>query len=376
MNRSQVIFFVVVLTVVIAIARHNSRTTAITPSSTPSPPHSSALVPASTATPLTAPPAPVPSKTAELSQNQSAELRKVAAKITPAMVLISIFDSSGRLLRNGTGFFVSEDGRLVTSQSVVEGGAHAVAKARDGRIHNISGILASGGTSDVVVLKAQPKKPVAFLRLSKTAPDNDAAIAVIGNPLTGRDPVLAQSKIAKKQSDQNGEFFELSSPVPNELGSAAVNENGEVVGIISQSAKGNALRSATVLNSLLAQIDSGAKVGWQVASLRNPEAPPAEGPPLRKTKIPLAGTEPVGNSRLIYTPAPGYPKTASHSSRPLKGSGRFRITFSRNGEVKDVGILESTRDPALDNAALDALRRWKARPGQEWTANVPVSFQP
>jgi TonB family protein len=377
MNRSQIIFFVAVLAVVIAIARHNSRTTDGTQTSQASPSPSPAVVPAiSTVQPATvAPVAPI--KPAQITQKQSDEFGRVAIKTKPGMVLLSVFDSSGRLLRNGTGFFISGDGKLVTSQSVVEGAAHAVAKTSDGRIHNVSGILTIEGPGDVVVLKAEPKQLVPFLPISKVASEEGAPVAIIGNPLTGRDSLLEQGTISRKQSGLGGDVLELSVPIPNELGSAAVNEKGEVVGIITQTSKGNVLRSATALNSLLPQIDSGAKVGWQVASLRNPTPPPAEGPPPPpKTKVPLAGAQPAGNSRLVYTPAPGYPKTTSHSSRPLKGSGRFRVTFSRNGEVKEVGIVQSTRDPMLDNAALDALRRWKARPGEEWTANVPITFQP
>jgi TonB family protein len=379
MNRSQVIFFFAVLVIVVAIARYNSRSTAVTQNSGSSPPPTWVLIPASPAASPSAASVRAPNAPAQLSQNQSAQFRKVAAQVAPAVILISIFDSSGKLLRNGTGFFISEDGRLVTSRSVVEGGAHAVAKTSDGRIHNVSGVLANGGTLDLVLLKAQPKQPVPFLPLSKNGAGQEAAVAVIGNPLTGRDPLLGQGKISTKRSDQGEEFFELSIPVPNEIGSPAVNENGQVIGVVTQGtrlAAGNVLRSATVLNSLLAQIGPEAKVGWQVAGLSGePAAPPSEGPLARKTKIPLAGPQP-GNSRLIYSPIPGFPKTASHSSRPLKGSGRFRVTFARNGEVKDVGIVESTRNPVLDNAALDALRQWKARPGQEWTANVPITFQP
>jgi len=201
MNRSQVIFFFAVLVIVVSIARYNSRPTAVTQNSGSSPPPTSVLIPASPAASPSAASASVrtPNAPAQLSQNQSAQFRKVAAQVAPATVLISIFNSSGKLLRNGTGFFISEDGRLVTSRSVVEGGAHAVAKTSDGRIHNVYGVLANGGTLDLVLLKAEPKQPVPFLPLSKNWADQEAAVAMIGNPLTGRDPLLGQGKISRKR---------------------------------------------------------------------------------------------------------------------------------------------------------------------------------
>jgi TonB family protein len=339
------------------------------------------LVPASPAAAPSAIPSPAPTTAPQLSQNQSAQFRKVAAQVAPAIILISIFDSSGRLLRNGTGFFVSEDGRFVTSRSVMEGGAHAIAKTSDGRIHNVSGMLAKAATLDLIILKAQPKKGVPFFSVRKTATDQGSPVAVIGNPLTGRDPLLADGKISTKQSDQNGESFELSMPIPNEVGAPVVNESGEIVGIViqgTQEAKGNTVRAASALNSLLAQIDPEAKIRSQLTgnSLQESLASPSDGLAPRKTKIPLGATQPAGNSRLIYSPVPGYPSTARRSNSPLKGSGRFRITFAPNGEVRDVAVIQSTRNATLDNAAVEALRRWKAQPGQEWTANVPITFQP
>jgi TonB family protein len=160
-----------------------------------------------------------------------------------------------------------------------------------------------------------------------------------------------------------------------------VNEGGEVVGIVTQGAqdaKGNIVRAASALNSLLAQIDPEAKIRSQLTgnSLEESPASPSDGLSPRKTQIPLAGTKPVGNSRLIYTPVPTYPDEVRNFFHPVKGSGRFRVTFAPNGEVRDVAVIQSTRNATLDNAAVEALRRWKAQPGQEWTANVPITFQP
>ena len=206
---------------------------------------------------------------------------------------------------------------------------------------------------------------------------------MIGNPLTRRDPVLTEGTIAAKGSDQSGEFFELSGPIPNEaIGCPTVNENGEMIGVVTQRPEGAAgyiVRASGAVNSLLTQIGPGTKVRWQLAgnSPNEPAVSPAEGPsPPRSKILPLAGARPSGNSRLIYSPAPGYPTAARRSYYPLKGTGRFRITFDSSGGVKDVAVIQSTRSETLDNAAVDALRRWKAQPGQEWTANVPITFQP
>ena len=295
------------------------------------------------------------------------------------MILISIFDSSGKLLRNATGFFVSEDGRFITNRSAVEGGVHAVAKTRDGKIYNVTGVLADAAKLDLAILKAHPKERIAFLSLSKAAEiDQGRRIAVIGNPLTRKDILLAEGTIAAKKSDQSGETLEVAMPISNEaIGSPVINESGNVVGVVTQNRQGSGgivVRASSAVNSLLAQLGPATKARWQLAGANEPN-PPEEGPSPPKPKVPLASARP-GASRLVYSPAPGYPTAARHSYFPLKGSGRFRITFAPNGEVKNVAVVQSTRSDTLDQAAVETLRKWKAQPGQEWTANVPITFQP
>ena len=80
--------------------------------------------------------------------------------------------------------------------------------------------------------------------------------------------------------------------------------------------------------------------------------------------------------RLTYNPPPRYPAEARHSFFPLKGSGRYRIRFGSDGIARDVQVVQSSRSQTLDSAAVEALRKWKATPGQTWTADVPVTFQP
>src|ERR1700730_3391522 len=112
--------------------------------------------------PLTASPSAAPTETA------SSELRKAADKAAPAVVQLRVFDSSGKLLRTGTGFFISDDGKLVASRDLVEGGVNAVVTTSDHKIYNVAGVLAESPELDLAVLKADTKQ-VAFVPLNKIA---------------------------------------------------------------------------------------------------------------------------------------------------------------------------------------------------------------
>src|SRR2546423_11116055 len=122
MNKLRVVFFFGLLGVVILIARHNSRPTSRgeSPVFSPAPGNVVATTPAAAVTPpniainQTPPPAP-PNAT------PSAELQKISERVAPGVALISTFDQSGRLLRTGTGTFISRDGKLITSSAIAQG---------------------------------------------------------------------------------------------------------------------------------------------------------------------------------------------------------------------------------------------------------------
>ena len=176
MNKSRLIFFLAVLAVVVGIARCNSQKTAAlnpVPKTTPIPKiatNSSLLIP-----PPASSPAATAAATPALAQNSPPpDFKKSASRIAPSVVELSVFDGPGRLLRNGTGFFVSADGKLATSFSVINEGGHAVAKTADGKIYNVTGILTQDPATDVAIVQVEVKGQVPFVPLDKAAGFNPA----------------------------------------------------------------------------------------------------------------------------------------------------------------------------------------------------------
>jgi len=248
-----------------------------------------------------------------------------------------------------------------------------VAKSPDGKIRNVTGVLASSTSLDLALLKAETKTGVSFLPLSKAAELNTgASVAVIGSSLAHRDQPLTTAAISTGSSDEGAERLEISGAIPNEAeGAPVVDLNGNVVGIVTSSHKQGAttkvVRPAATLDSLLAQIKSGATARWAVAE---PETPTPSPSPTA-----LARTD-NRKLRVIYNPAPKYPGEARFGAVPIRGSGRFRVVFSASGQVKNVEAVQSTGRPILDQAAFNALRQWKSEPGHEWTILVPITFEP
>ena len=377
MNRPLLLFFVVVLAIVIAVARYNSKKTGLAQAPKPSP--SPALV----AKPnlLIPPPATSPAPSAAVAKSTPVpDFKKSAGKVAPSVVTLSVFDGPGRLLRNGTGFFVSADGKLATSRSVINEGGHAVAKTADGKIYNVDGILMQDPATDVAIVQVEVKDDVPFIALDKAGGFNPGkSVALVsGNADEPQKENVSVSTLGPHQSKNLGDWSELGAQVPTEsLGSPVINENGNLVGVATlERGDGAALtvvRATSSLSPLLTHIDKHTKAAWMVAS--NEPPPPAAGPSPKLKPSPSPVAYPPGTKKLTFAPRPKYPSQARGTFQS-RGSGRYRISFGKDGAVHSVQVIESTHSQILDVSAVTALRTWKAVPGTEWSAEVPLTFSP
>jgi TonB family protein len=285
------------------------------------------------------------------------DLSRLENSVQPAVFWITVFDSSGKLLRTETAFFISGDGRFITTAHAIEGGINAVAKMADGRIYDVSGVLAASKILDLAVLQADVKY-VPFLRLNRTPNlETDRRLAVVGSALARTDGAPRDVTISTQRSDR----LEITGPISsNSIGSPIVSENGEVVGVVISAGDKATVRPSNAVDSLLGQIASDAKPRW-------PEIAQA---PVTPTPAP----RPTPKPRLVYAPAPAFPSEVR--SRPgMSWAGRFRLNFNARGNVTNVQVVQSTGNNLLDQSALSTLRQWKSAPGQEWATTVPVTFQ-
>ena len=268
-----------------------------------------------------------------------------------------MFDSSGKLLRTENAFFISGDGRFITTAHAIEGGVNAVAKMADGRIYDVSGVLAASTTLDLAVLQADVKY-VPFLTVNKNPNlETDRRVGVVGSGLAGTDGASRDVTISTRQPDR----LEIAGPISSSsIGSPIVSENGEVVGVVISAGEKATVRPSNAVDSLLGHIASDAKPRW-------PETAHA-------IVTPTPAPRPTPKPRLVYAPAPAFPSEVR--SRPgAAWSGRFRLNFNARGNVTNIQVIQSTGNNVLDQSALNTLRQWKSAPGQEWAATVPVTFQ-
>jgi TonB family protein len=302
-------------------------------------------------------PPPSQAPQSQTRQRPTLDLSRLENSVRPSVFWITVFDSSGKVLRTETAFFISSDGRFITTAHAIEGGINAVAKTADGGIYNVSGILAASTTLDFAVLQADVKR-VPFLTLKKTANlEPGTHVGVVGSALAGAAEAARETTISTHQSDR----LEISATLPpDSVGSPIVDASGDVVGVVVLASEKSTVRPSNTVWSFLDKITSDTKPRW-------PEM-------AQSVVTPTPSPRPTAKPRLVYAPAPAFPSEVR--SRPgATWSGRFRLNFNARGNVTNVQVIQSTGNNVLDQSALSTLRQWKSAPGQEWAATVPVTFQ-
>ena len=288
-------------------------------------------------------------------QTQSSQLANLEAKVRPSVIWVTTFDPKGNLLRTESGFFISADGRFVTTAHTLDGAINAVAKTADGGIYNVSGVLTVSKSADLAVLKAEvkPQKLLRFLDLNKTGElSKGAKVAVVGSALAGNEGAARETTVTGQSSDR----LEIAgTTAASSVGSPVVNENGDVIGIVTSAGEKTVARPVAALDSLLSRVTADTQARWPQIAQASP--------------TPRATPKP----RLLYAPAPSFPPGQSLPGQA--GTGRFRLNFDQQGNVTDIRIVTSTGNPSFDQAAIKTLRQWKSAPSQGWQATVPVTFK-
>jgi TonB family protein len=292
---------------------------------------------------------------ASAGQIPSTEGAELESKVRPSVIWVTAFDPKGNLLRTETGFFISADGRFVATAQAIEGAVNAVAKTADGGIYNVSGVVAASKNSDISVLQAEvkPRKLLRFLDLNKAGElTTGATVTVVGSALAGNEGAAHKTTITAQTSDR----LEIADAIPvSSVGSPVVNENGDVVGIVTSAGEKTIARPVAALDLILSRVTADTQARWPQLAQTSP--------------TPHATPRP----RLIYAPAPSFPPGQSLPGQ--SGTGRFRLAFDAAGIVTNIQIVSSTGNPYFDQAAIKTLRQWKSAPSQGWQVTVPVTFK-
>ena len=162
-------------------------------------------------------------------------LPEVIKKVQGSIVLITTYNEKGDLLGQGSGFFITKNGDVITCRHVLKGAIKGEVQTTDGRKYAVKEIVAEDKEVDLIRFSIDLQKDtVEPLSLSISAPLPGERVAVIGSPW-GLEATVSDGIVSAVRDVQGfGKIIQMTVPIsPGSSGSPVINLKGEVVGIVS-----------------------------------------------------------------------------------------------------------------------------------------------
>jgi S1-C subfamily serine protease len=264
----------------------------------------------------------------------------IARAANGAILSIIMSDKGGRAIAQGTGFFVSKDGHVVTNYHVIENGSSAIVKLPDGAFYVVDGVLASDKLRDIAVIKVHGENFRTLTLGNSDRLEIGEEVVAIGNPLS-LESTVSNGIVSgiRTVEEKGGKLLQVTTPIsPGSSGGPLFNMAGEVIGITTSYLEGGEnLNFAIPINDakrlLLARFST-------IQALPN-EREPAEAQTHNEEAVPsvsldqkIACANLVEKAKRGPLLVPGYPaKTSSHFD--AQTSICFEIQIQDIPEMKD-----------------------------------------
>ncbi len=247
-------------------------------------------------------------------------LPAIVKKIQPSTVVILTYDQEGVALSLGSGFFISQNGDVITNRHVFEGAKRAEVKIAEGKVYPIKHIVAEDKEGDIIRVSVDiPLKIVHSLSISGSIPEVGERVVVIGSPL-GLERTVSDGIIsAVREIPAFGNIYQISAPIsPGSSGSPVVNMKGEVIGIATfQLVEGQNLNFAIP--------------GERIAKLKMEKGKTLNEWKTGQTEKWLASAEGLNYSGLIYLWAGDYEKALPYFEKAVKKNPSYAEAYSLIG---------------------------------------------
>lgn len=198
-------------------------------------------------------------------------------------------------LAQGSGFFVSKDGYVVTNNHVIDG-ASKILISQDGREKLEAELIGTDPRTDIALLKVKAKRSFPFVKFSHTKIRAGDWVVAVGNPFGLGGTVTAGIVSAMGRDIGSGpyDFIQIDAAVnKGNSGGPTFNLKGEVIGVntaIYSPSGGNVgiafAVPARTAEAVIEQLKSNGSVkrGWLGVKIQNIDEDAAAGLGLAKAK--------------------------------------------------------------------------------------------
>lgn len=166
------------------------------------------------------------------SASAQEDLSKLVAEARPAVVTLAVFDSTGRPIGQGSGFFIDAE-HLVTCYHVVQGAERVEIHTSDGNRILSTGICGDDPVADLAVLFLPTARgPGRWLRLDTSNAQIGQRVAAIGSPM-GLELTVSDGIVSSyRDMPYIGRVMQITAPVSEgSSGGPILTMAGEATGI-------------------------------------------------------------------------------------------------------------------------------------------------
>ncbi|NGP53588.1 trypsin-like peptidase domain-containing protein [Thioalkalivibrio sp. XN8] len=155
---------------------------------------------------------------------------ELAARARDAVVTLSAY-RDGEIIQSGTGFFIQNDGVLVTNFHVVAGAESLSVELSDGEVFDAVYVLSKDTRRDLILLQIPVAEVTALTIADERGVQVGDAVYAIGNPL-GLRGTFSDGLVSAKRVEDGVTYLQITAPISEgSSGGPVMNERGEVIGV-------------------------------------------------------------------------------------------------------------------------------------------------
>jgi tetratricopeptide (TPR) repeat protein len=161
------------------------------------------------------------------------DLPALIKKVKPSIVVILTYNQEGKQIGQGTGFFVAQNGDVISNRHVLQTASRSKIKLLSGEEYPVKRVVAEDSEGDLIRISVDiPEEKVVPLTISPNFPRVGEKVVVIGTPL-GLDQTVSEGIVsAIREIPGFGKIMQMTAPIsPGSSGSPVLNMEGEVIGV-------------------------------------------------------------------------------------------------------------------------------------------------
>ena len=186
------------------------------------------------------------------AQENNAE---IVEGIRPAVVAVTAYNDKGEVIECGSGFFISSEGRLLSSRHLLRYASSADVRTREGEVYPIRRVIAEDLNLDLIELLVDPKGgAVPYLKMTDVNATRDEQVTAFGY----QHIVKGFVSYVRTYSEPARNFLFLAATTARATGGPVVNKKGEVIAIANEQDVGDqTVTLAIASRSALALVPGG-----------------------------------------------------------------------------------------------------------------------